>query len=120
MYEMGQAAIERLQKYFADIGDILGNDERRASFANYALGLLSETERKSVEPLAAQRCIDPEKTDAAHQRLLHFLCSSKWNDHSVRKFAAEYGLSAMLAREDVQSWIIDDTGFIKQGVHSVG
>jgi SRSO17 transposase len=33
------------------VGDLLGNDQRRASFATYAFGLFSDGERKSVEPM---------------------------------------------------------------------
>jgi SRSO17 transposase len=45
---------EKLEAYLEDIGAILRYPERRASFALYALGLLSEGERKSVEPIAAR------------------------------------------------------------------
>src|SRR5215471_6429272 len=38
----------------------------------------------------------------------------------VRREAARYGLEAMTAREPVEVWIVDDTGFLKQGNHSVG
>jgi SRSO17 transposase len=38
----------------------------------------------------------------------------------VRREAAHYALGAITAREVVDSWIIDDTGFLKQGTHSVG
>jgi SRSO17 transposase len=38
----------------------------------------------------------------------------------VRREAARYVVEAMSAREPVISWIIDDTGFLKQGTHSPG
>jgi len=117
---MDAAGTGRLKKYFEDIGHILGNEQRRASFALYAMGLLSSAERKSVEPLAAQACPDPTKMDAAHQRLLHFVGVSNWSDREVRREAALYALKAMTERDSVEAWIVDDTGFIKQGKHSVG
>lgn len=115
-----QAAQARLDSYFHRIGDRLGTESQRASFATYALGILSDAERKSVEPLAARSAADPGRTDAEHQRLLHFLAEAKWNDHAVRLDAARIALGPMLARESIEAWIVDDTGFLKQGTHSVG
>jgi SRSO17 transposase len=117
---MNAAAVQRLESYFRKIGDVLGNESRRGSFAIYAMGLLGDAERKSVEPIAARACPDPEKLEAMHQRLLHFAVDAKWSDREVRREAAWYGLAAMLEREPVEAWIVDDTGFLKQGQHSVG
>jgi len=117
---MEAAAQQRLESYFRRIGDVLGNDSRRGSFALYAMGLLGEAERKSVEPIAARACAKPEQMEALHQRLLHFAVDSKWSDREVRKEAAQYALEAMVEREPVEVWIVDDTGFLKQGKHSVG
>ena len=85
---MSSGAIRRLEGYFARIGEVLGSDSRRASFARYARGLFGEAERKSVEPIAAQACVEENKTDAEHQRLLHFLGNSPWSDRDVRREAA--------------------------------
>ena len=114
------AGQERLVAYFEEIGAVLSNAKRRASFAMYALGLFGEGERKSAEPIAARACADPAETDKVHQRLLHFLVDSEWDDHAVRLTAARYGLAAITARAPVDAWILDDTGFLKQGKHSVG
>ena len=110
----------RLVEYFDGIGDILSNKCRRASFAMYAMGLLSDGDRKSAEPIAARACGDPRKVDAVHTRLLHFMKDSVWSDHDVRLFAARYGIDSICEREPIESWIFDDTGFLKQGKHSVG
>jgi SRSO17 transposase len=117
---LDEAGVDRLERYFDRIGDVLGEDRRRASFAMYAMGLFGDSERKSVEPIAARACGDPDETERAHDRLLHFMTDSKWSDHDVRRSAAEYALSAMTARDPVLAWIIDDTGMLKQGTHSVG
>lgn len=117
---MDSAAVTRLEEFFAGIGILLGNDARRASFATYAMGLLADGERKSVEPMSSRSCIDPKSADAAHQRLLHFLAVATWDDAAVRRFAANYAIKTLSAREKIQSWIVDDTGFLKQGKHSVG
>jgi SRSO17 transposase len=55
-----------------------------------------------------------------HDRLLHFVGDSPWDDRAVRREAARYVTSTLAARESVTTWIIDDTGFPKQGTHSVG
>jgi SRSO17 transposase len=108
-----------LQELLGGIGEILGRDSRRRSFASYAIGLLGEGDRKSMEPIAMRFCDGVEHADAAHQRLNHFI-NSNWSDGDVRRYAADYALSRMLPVGAVQSWIIDDTGFLKQGSHSVG
>ena len=86
----------------------------------YALGLLGDGERKSAEPIAARACGDPVQCDAYHQRLLHFIADSVWSDHDVRRAATRYAIAAMVEREPITSWLVDDTGFLKQGKHSVG
>ena len=112
--------LRRLEAYFERIGSVLGDDKRRASFATYAIGLLSDGERKSMEPIAARACADPERIDAEHQRLAHFVSNSNWRDKDVRREAAAYALEVLTKREPVVAWIFDDTGFLKQGSHSVG
>ncbi len=120
MIFMDAAGIRRIENYFARIGEVLGNAKRRSSFAVYAMGLLGGAERKSVEPMAALVCRDPKKMDAAHQRLLHFVSGSRWSDRDVRRAAAQYAIAALTKREAIETWILDDTGFLKQGSHSVG
>jgi SRSO17 transposase len=119
-YELGVDGERRLERYFDGIGEVLGNGDRRASFAMYAMGLLSESERKSIEPLAARASTTPAHASAAHQKLHHFIANTSWNDHDVRLAAARYAILAMEERDPMMAWVIDDTGFLKQGKHSVG
>jgi SRSO17 transposase len=119
-YQMEAAGERRLEAYLDGIGALLGSGHRRESFAMYAMGLLSESERKSMEPIAARATGDPEHASAGHQRIHHFISSSSWNDHEVRLAAARYAIAALEEHEPVVAWIIDDTGFLKQGKHSVG
>jgi SRSO17 transposase len=111
---------DRLETFFAEIGAILRHKKKRASFAMYALGLLGTGERKSFEPIAMQFCTEPEQADALHQRVQHFVTDADWSDRDVRRAAAKHAIAAMTERSPVRAWIIDDTGFIKQGSHSVG
>jgi SRSO17 transposase len=117
---MNSATEQRLKEYFDTVGTALDNKAQRSSFAIYAMGLLGDAERKSIEPIACRLCTDPKAADAAHQRLLHFATDAKWSDHAVRTVAAKYAIEAMSAREPIEVSIVDDTGFLKQGRHSVG
>lgn len=110
----------RLETYFDGIGKLLNDPRRKASFAMYAMGLLLDGDRKSVEPMAARLCPEPKESARAHDRLLHFAADGKWSDRDVRRYAASYGIAAMTEREPIENWILDDTGFIKQGKHSAG
>lgn len=110
----------RLGTFLSTISGLLRDKRRRASFAMYAAGLLGGAERKSVEPLAAQLSGDPGTCDPIHQRLLHFVSDARWSDRDVRLASAQHAIAAMEQEEPIRTWIIDDTGFLKQGVHSVG
>lgn len=121
LFTMAAAGVARLTSFFEQtIGQHLPRSEQRASFAMYAFGLLSDGERKSVEPMAARACGDPHECRATEEQLLHFVSKSPWKDHDVRREAALYVTRVMGEREPVTTWIIDDTGFLKQGNHSVG
>jgi SRSO17 transposase len=110
----------RLQEFLVGVGEVLGKRGHRASFASYAIGLLGEGDRKSMEPIAMRCCKGVAHADAAHQRVNHFITNSAWCDRDVRVFGAKYAVAEMLLAGPVNSWIVDDTGFLKQGTHSVG
>lgn len=112
--------MDRFRKFLAGIGKHLKDRRKRESFAMYAFGLLGEGERKSVEPIAARASSDPDRVHNVHNKLLYFLAQSKWDDRAVRFEAARYALDAMSKQGSIAPWIIDDTGFLKQGTHSVG
>lgn len=112
---------DRLNHYLDGLGKQLPDKRQRASFAIYALGLLTDGERKSMEPMAARACGAPEQTHAMHERLVHFTASAAWRDQPVRRYAARYAVNAMEASQGpIETWIVDDTGFLKQGKHSPG
>jgi len=117
---LGPEAEKRLVGYFEGVGKLLGDRRRREGFAMYACGLLGDGERKSVEPIAARACGCPEEMEATHAKLLFFVSRSAWEDRPLRDYAARYALHEMQMRGPVQHWILDDTGFLKQGKHSPG
>lgn len=107
---MDAAAEGWLQQYLDGIGEILGHPQRREAFALYTLGLFSDLERKSVEPIAMLTCADPGRADAAHQSLLHFVSQSNWDDQAIRRYAARYAMDAMSKRAPITTWIVGRPG----------
>jgi SRSO17 transposase len=84
----------------------------------YCTGLLLPCERKSVEPMAAITA--PARVSAQHQSLLHFISQGGWSDERILGKVREMVLPEMERHGPIEAWIIDDTGFPKQGKHSVG
>lgn len=114
------ATAARLEDFFGRIDTHLKDSRKRESFAMYACGILGDGERKSAEPIAARACADPEEVHNVHHKLLYFLGRSAWDDRAVRLEAARYAIEAIQQREPITAWIVDDTGFLKQGEDSVG
>jgi SRSO17 transposase len=97
--------------------DRLGNVTRRRWAEVYLRGLLLDGHRKSVEPMAQRlRATDGSASDYA-QALQQFLNQSPWDDRPVRDRLARRVAAAVGTDGFV---IVDDTGFPKQGTHSVG
>jgi SRSO17 transposase len=114
------ATAARLEEFFGRIEIHLKDSRKRESFAMYACGILGDGERKSAEPIAARACADPDEAHNTHNKLLHFLGRSEWNDRTVRLEAARYAIEELQKQERITTWIVDDTGFLKQGTQSVG
>jgi SRSO17 transposase len=110
----------RLEQYFDLLGKQLWDSRQRQSFATYAIGLMSELERKSVEPIAASFTDDPKEAERLQHRLQNLLADAPWPDHAIRRIATRYALGAMQKRGPIESWVCDDTSFPKSGDHSVG
>jgi SRSO17 transposase len=96
----------------------LGHTDRVAPMRAYCMGLLLPGDRKSVEPMAAR--VEPGRVQAAHQSLHHFVAKADWSDVAILGAVRDLVLPIVTRSEPVRAWIIDDTGFPKKGVHSVG
>ena len=101
----------RLEQFLADLLELVGRTERRHWASVYIRGLMLDGERKSVEPMAARM---PDGNVQAMQQLVG---QSPWEWNPVwerlgRRMTAEL--------EPDSLWVVDDTGFPKQGPHSVG
>ena len=108
----------RFAAYLDEIAAVLGRANRAAAARAYCTGLLLPGERKSVEPMAAR--IAPDRVQAAHQSLHHVVAKAEWDDAAVLRAVRERVLPAIERHGPVRYWIVDDTGFPKQGGHSVG
>jgi SRSO17 transposase len=82
------------------------------------MGLLLDGERKSVEPMAAR--LAPHQVQGMHESLHHFVAQSGWSDADMLRQVRNYVLPAMEKKGPVTAWIVDETGFVKKGTHSVG
>ncbi len=109
---------KRLAAYLDGLAQAAGHADRKEPLKAYCTGLLLPGERKSVEPMAAR--LAPHNVRRTHQSLHHLVAEAPWSDESVLQEVRKYALSAMLQREPVVAWVVDDTGFVKKGTHSVG
>src|SRR5277367_584481 len=86
-----------------------------ARFADYVDALRTVM---GVEPMAA--VVAPADVSAKHQSLLHLVGQAAWSDEAVLAKVRELVLPRIEAQGKIEAWIVDDTGFAKKGVHSVG
>jgi hypothetical protein len=118
----GAAGLRRGEARFADyldgIAAVLGHASRAAAARAYCTGLLLPGARKSVEPMAAR--IEPGRVRARHQSLHHVVAKAEWDDAALLTAVRRQVLPTLERHGPVRYWIIDDTGFPKQGAHSVG
>src|SRR4029450_9307116 len=95
-----------------------GHADRHGPLKGYCKGLLLPGERKSVAPMAAR--LAPDDVRRMHQSLHHVVAAAPWSDEEVLAEVRRQVLPAMQKHGPVVAWIVDDTGFPKQGKHSVG
>lgn len=108
----------RFSAYVEALAEVIGHANRVGPLKDYCTGLILPGERKSVEPMAA--VIAPTRASAEHQSLLHFVGQSRWSDEAVLAKVRELVLPSIESSGPIEAWIVDDTGFPKKGVHSVG
>ena len=109
--------VQEFERYMDHLSGGLGHADRHAGLRGYCMGLMAPLKRKSVEPMAAH--LAPENTRGRHQSLHHFVADAPWSDREMLLRVAQWVVPKM-DFDDGGWWIIDDTGFPKQGRHSVG
>ena len=108
----------RFAAYIEGLANAAGHADRHTPLKNYCKGLLLPGERKSVEPMAAR--LAPDDVRRMHQSLHHLVADAPWNDEEMLAEVRRHVLPTMQKQGPVVAWIVDDTGFPKQGKHSVG
>ena len=108
----------RLEAYLDAVVGGLGHARRAAAARAYCTGLLLPGERKSIEPMAAR--LDPAHVQAKHQSLHHVVAEAEWDDAALLAAVRAEVLPAIERHGPISYWIVDDSGFPKQGKHSVG
>lgn len=104
--------------YLDALAGAVGHLDRIRPMRDYCTGLLMSGERKSVEPMAA--LVAPGRVSAQHQSMLHLVGQAPWSDEAVLAKVRELVVPALERSGPVEAWIVDDTGFAKKGIHSVG
>src|SRR6266498_4000595 len=101
---------DRLEGFAADVFESLPRRDQRGRGECYLRGLLLDGRRKSIQPMAARL------GEVHYQALHHFVASSPWDWRPVRRRLAEVLTGAL----SPTAWVVDDTGFPKDGPCSVG
>jgi SRSO17 transposase len=109
---------QRFAAYLDRLAQAAEHADRAEPLKAYCTGLLLPGERKSVEPMAAR--LAPEEVGRTHQSLHHLVAKAPWNDQAMLQQVRQYVLPAMQQQDSLQAWIVDDTGMLKKGQHSVG
>ena len=99
----------RLEAFAAEMLGGLARSDQRAKGELYLRGLLVDGKRKSMQPMAARLGVD-------HQQLQQFVTSSTWDHVEVRKRVARWADDFL----DPEAYVIDDSGFPKDGSDSPG
>ena len=101
---------QRLPKFLSPLVQDLGRSERRVGATLYVEGLLMPGQRKSIGPMSERLGVDSQK-------LQQFITDSPWEESVVWKAIRPLAADCL---EPAEAWIVDETGWLKQGEHSVG
>jgi SRSO17 transposase len=106
------AVKERLEAFAGEVlAAAMNRPAQRVNGALYLRGLLEQGARKSLEPIVGRL-----GDDADYQSMQQFVADSPWEPALVVKAVAE----RVAPQIDVEAWLLDDTGFPKDGKDSPG
>jgi len=105
-----QCSADQLLGFLKPVISELGRSERRTAAVRYVHGLLMPGQRKSIEPMAERLGVDA-------QSLQQFVSDSPWSEQAVWTAIRREIIPHL---EPIEAWVVDETGWLKQGKHSVG
>ncbi len=106
------AVADRLEAFGVEVlAGAMNRPVQMFNGATYLRGLIEHGARKSLEPM-----VERLGGDADYQSLQQFLADSPWDPAVVVRAVAERVVPAI----DVEAWVLDDTGFPKDGKRSPG
>ena len=105
-----QQSQQYLSQFLIPLVEVLGRSERRVAAARYVQGLLLPGQRKSIVPMADRLGVDS-------QSLQQFVSDSPWEE---RELWSAIRREIIPNLEPIDNWVVDETGWVKQGDHSVG
>src|ERR1035441_2875136 len=95
----------------AVLADAMNRPVQMFNGGTYLRGLIEQGDRKSLEPMGARL-----GGGAGAQSLQQFLADSPWDPAVVVRAVAE----RVAPRIGIEAWVLDDTGFPKDGRRSPG
>ena len=110
--DVPSAVVERLDAFGRLVlAGAMNRPVQRRNGGVYLRGLIEQGPRKSLEPM-----VERLGGNADYQSLQQFLADSPWDPAVVVRAVAERVTPAI----DVEAWVLDDTGFPKDGKDSPG
>jgi SRSO17 transposase len=103
---------ERLLGFVDGVVSGLPHVRQRENAGLYVRGLIEQGGRKSLQPTLFRL----EETPARYESVQQFLADSPWDPALVVRRCAE----RVVPELDLEAWVLDDTGFPKDGKHSPG
>ena len=118
--ELAPEVLHRLRDYAEPFQDLFRYPSQFAWSGVYLRGLLEDGERKSIEPMASRVPRPPQLLDVKdpEQALQQFVNQSPWDHQQVENRYRRVLARALASPQGI--FVLDDTGFPKQGKHSVG
>src|SRR3954464_8712443 len=118
--ELAPEVLLRLQDYAEHFQDLYRYPTQFSWSGVYLRGLLQDGDRKSIEPMAARvpRPLELSHIKDPEQALQQFVNQSPWDEQKVEKRSRSVMAGPLASPQGI--FVIDDTGFPKQGKHSVG